>query len=302
MATTIPQTYKRGDAGPYVVKIQRALNEILKINLKTDGNFGPSTEQRLMEWQAKFNIAKTGIFSDNTAAILGAYIDRRFLDEQDFIDSATKLGVELAAVKAVQEVESKGAGFLDDGRTIILFERHIFRKQLNAAMAASPELVERLMKVLSLKPQTGRDSTVIIQEYLTNNQSDIYNSIAGGYIGGANEYNRLERAALLDRDSARKSCSWGLYQIMGYHHVNIGFSTVSEMVTSFDSSERNQQNGFNNFLLGKADPRLLPALKAKNWLNFALAYNGPAQRGYDAKLKAAYEKYQWNPEKVGDST
>jgi peptidoglycan hydrolase-like protein with peptidoglycan-binding domain len=292
MTTSITQTYRRGDTGPYVVKIQRALNEILKINLKTDGDFGPSTEQRLIEWQGKFNLPKTGVFSDNTAATLGAYIDRRFLDEQDFIDSASKLGVEIATVKAVQEVESKGFGFLDDGRSIILFERHIFRKELNKAMSADPELVKRILNVLGLKPQAARDPIITIQDYLSNNQSDIYNSVAGGYVGGFSEYNRLAKAALLDRDCARRSASWGLYQIMGYHHSGMGFATVNDMVASFDLSERNQQLGFNLFILGKTDPRFLPALKSKDWLAFAKAYNGPAQKGYDVKLAAAYEKHK----------
>jgi peptidoglycan hydrolase-like protein with peptidoglycan-binding domain len=290
---TIPtQVLKKGSTGPYVVLIQRALNEILKINLKTDGDFGVSTEQRLIEWQARFGFPKTGVFGDGTAATLGAYIDRRFLEEQDFIDSATKLNVEVAAIKAVREVESKGAGFLDDGRSIILFERHQFRKELNKAMAADPELVKKIMAVLSIKPQGTRDPILTVQEHLTNTQPDIYNSTPGGYIGGFSEYNRLDKAAILNRECARKSCSWGLAQIMGYHHVNMGFSTVNDMVASFDVSERNQLLGFVEFIKGKADPRLLPALRSKDWLAFALAYNGPNQRDYDKKLAAAYEKYR----------
>jgi hypothetical protein len=292
MVTTINQVYRRGSTGPYVVKIQRALNEIMKINIKTDGDFGLITEQRLMEWQVKYNLPKTGVFSDNTAATLGAYIDRRFLDEQDFIDSASRLNVELACVKAVQEVESKGSGFLDDGRSIILFERHQFRKELNKAMAADTELVKKIMAILSLKPQGTRDPMLTVQEHLTNTQPDIYNSTPGGYVCGSNEYNRLAKAAILDRDSARRSCSWGLFQIMGWHHSNLGFNTVNDMVASFDVSERNQLLGFCNFILGKADPRLLPALRSKNWLAFARAYNGPAQQGYDIKLAIAYEKYR----------
>ena len=291
MVTPIMRTYKRGSNDPYVVKIQRALNEILKVNLKTDGDFGPGTEQKLMDWQAKYNLAKTGIFSDNTSAILGAYIDKRFLKEQDFIDAASRLAVDVASVKAVQEVESRGAGFLDDGRDIILFERHQFRRELNKAMANDPALVARLMTTLNLKPQGTTDAVTTIQEHLINTQSDIYNSVTGGYIGGASEHNRLARASLLDKNCACMSASWGLFQIMGYHYNNLGFSSVSEMVTNFDVSERNQLMGFVEFIRGKADSRLLPALKSKNWLAFALAYNGKNQQGYDIKLKNAYEKH-----------
>lgn len=291
MANIDTAVYKRGSKGTYVAKIQRALNEILKINLKADGDFGPSTEQKLIEWQGKYNLAKTGIFSDRTAAMLGAYIDSRFLKEQDFIDAASRLDVELASVKAVQEVESKGSGFLDDGRSIILFERHQFRRELNKAMALNDDIVNKMLIKLSLKPNNQQDTIVLIQECLLKTQSDIYNSASGGYTGGPKEYDKLAKASVLDSTCARKSASWGLFQIMGYHHSSLGFNTVDSMVISFDTSERNQLMGFVEFIKGKADPRLLPALKSKNWLAFARAYNGPNQLGYDKKLTVAYNKY-----------
>ncbi|WP_262919099.1 N-acetylmuramidase family protein [Niabella hibiscisoli] len=53
------------------------------------------------------------------------------LTEKDFQDAARQLNCEVAAIKAVAEVESKGDGFLPTGEPKILFERHIF---LNAPM------------------------------------------------------------------------------------------------------------------------------------------------------------------------
>ena len=48
------------------------------------------------------------------------------LRESDLIAAADRLDVPLASIKAVNEVESSGRGFLADGRPVILFERHVF--------------------------------------------------------------------------------------------------------------------------------------------------------------------------------
>lgn len=288
---TTTRIFKRGMKDPYVAKIQRALNEIQRLQLKPDGDFGPATENALKDWQGANKFPKTGIFHENTAAVLGAYIERRYITEQDYVDSAARLKVELACVKAVQEVESKGAGFLNDGRTIILFERHVFRRELNKAMQSDNALVRRLLTKLGLQPQPGQQFIPLIQEHLQRTQPDIYNSASGGYLGNEREYDKLARAMLLDPACAQMSASWGLYQIMGYHFKGMGFKTIDEMVKFYSVSEKNQQKSFTDFILSPIDPRLLPALRAKDWLAFARAYNGPAQKGYDVRMAAAYRKH-----------
>ena len=53
------------------------------------------------------------------------------LTENDFQRVADWLGVEVAVVKAVQTVETGGrGGFVAPGRPIILFEGHIFWREL----------------------------------------------------------------------------------------------------------------------------------------------------------------------------
>lgn len=54
----------------------------------------------------------------------------KFLSEEDLINFANRYGLELAVVKAVNEVESLGKGFLISGKPKILFEGHVFWKQL----------------------------------------------------------------------------------------------------------------------------------------------------------------------------
>ena len=84
-----------------------------KNNLVVDGVVGPKTWSKLIEKQQQLTL-----FND------------KFLSEKDLQDFATKFNLELAAVKAVNEIESSGKGFLIDGRPRILFEGHIFWKQL----------------------------------------------------------------------------------------------------------------------------------------------------------------------------
>ena len=52
------------------------------------------------------------------------------LSSSDIRNAAEQIGVEPCAVKAVVDVESGGDGFLPDGRVKILFEGHVFWKEL----------------------------------------------------------------------------------------------------------------------------------------------------------------------------
>lgn len=97
------------------------------------------------------------------------------LTADDYARAATALGVPVAAVKAVTEVESNGKGFLPDGRPLILYERHIMRRQLVAAGHAMDA----------------------VRYNLTD--PNIVNSKPGGYVGGAGEWDRLARAIEINR-------------------------------------------------------------------------------------------------------
>ena len=53
---------------------------------------------------------------------------------------------------------------------------------------------------------------------------------------------------------------------------------------------------FINFV--KANPKILPAMRAKDWKTFALHYNGPgAVASYSAKMADAYAKYAGRPDR-----
>lgn len=115
------------------------------------------------------------------------------------------------------------------------------------------------------------------------------------YVGGTAEYIRLEKAKKLGSDkkiadAANCSASWGLFQIMGFNAVSIGYSSIDEFVDKMNLNEGEHLKAFGRFL---EKNNLIGLLRSKNWASFALKYNGPAYKTnkYDEKLMKAYHKY-----------
>lgn len=186
-------------------------------------------------------------------------INMRKLEEYDYNAAAAILDCEVAAVKAVTKVESRGSGFLPTGEPIILFERHWMYKLLKQAGKPTP-------------------------------LSDICNPKAGGYKGGAAEHLRLAEAVKLDRDCALQSCSWGLFQIMGFHWKSLNYGSLQQFINAQYKDEGSQLETFVRFIL--VNPNLHKALKNKDWVKFAAGYNGPNYKvnDYDNKLMRAYNE------------
>lgn len=185
------------------------------------------------------------------------------LSREGLNEVTDKLGVGVAEVWAVLTVETRGCGFQPDRRPIILFERHIFSKE------------------------TGHQ--------FDESNPEISNPIAGGYDeGGANQYERLDRAISLNRISALCSTSWGIGQLMGFNSTVAGYSDVSTMVNAMKESEDNQLIGMAAEI---AENNLHRALRSHDWVAFARGYNGPAyaKHQYDDRLRAAFEKCGHGP-------
>jgi len=184
----------------------------------------------------------------------------KLLIEQNFIDAAKEINCEIAAIKAVAEVESAGDGFFSDGRPKILFEAHIFG---------------------SLTKYKYNDTHPNISSRKWNKSL---------YKGGIKEYDRLNEAMKLDKEAALKSASWGKFQIMGFNYNICGWNNVESFVDDMYKNEGEHLKAFVGFIRSN---KLEKYLQSKDWAKFAKAYNGPAyaQNKYDVKLKNAYEKY-----------
>jgi hypothetical protein len=169
-------------------------------------------------------------------------------------DAAKKIGCDVAAVRAVLDVESRG-GFLPDKRPKILFERHYFCRLTGGKYDQS--------------------------------DPDISNKKSGGYKGGAAEYDRLAKAIKLDRNAGLRSASWGAFQIMGDNYRSCKFASVDEFVDAMVAGEPEQLDAFVNFVKKSS---LDDELIRLDWSGFARGYNGPGYKAnkYDQKLAAAY--------------
>lgn len=187
--------------------------------------------------------------------------DGSTIDESDYEDAANKLGCEVAAIKAVAAAETGATGsyyaFKEwDTVPAILYERHYFHRLTSGA-------------------------------YSTTNP-EISDPTNGGYGKYTAQYRKLLEAYNLDKSAALKSASWGKFQIMGNNHIAAGYSSVEDFVREISISEKNHLKAFVSFI--QSDSTLSKAIVDKDWLSFARAYNGPAQKGYDTKMRDNYNE------------
>lgn len=190
------------------------------------------------------------------------------LTEADFKAAALWLDVPVAAVKAFEEIESRGDGFLPDGHPVVLFERHIMYRRTKAKYGF-----------------TRADA--LVKRY-----PDLINPKAGGYGKTSEQPGRMARAAeLIDRECALESASWGLFQIMGFHWQALGYQTLQAFINNMYHSEADQLEAFVRFI--KINPAIHKALKAGDWAAVARGYNGPNYEinKYDTKLADAFARH-----------
>ena len=267
-------TLRHGDRSLAVRILQTNLNKH-GAKLNTDGAYGDLTEAAVRAYQLKAGLVADGVAGSKTLGSLAGGDCQLLLKNHDLVNAAQRLDVPLASVYAVNEVESKGKGFLDNGKPVILFERHIMYRQLATAR------------------HKGDDPTLLKQhaDELAVLNPAIVNPNPGGYAGGSAEHQRLSHARLIDGNAALESASWGAFQIMGFHWQRLGYTSVQAFVAAMTASESEQFDALVRFI--ETDPVLHKALKARKWAEFAKLYNGPDyQRNlYDIKLQRAFKRH-----------
>ncbi|TIH10836.1 N-acetylmuramidase domain-containing protein [Pseudomonas leptonychotis] len=271
---TQPQSLRHGSKGQAVLQLQRALNA-QGASLFADGDFGDTTEAAVRAYQLKVGLVADGVAGEKTLAAMAGADCRLLLSNATLVTAAKRLGVELAAVYAVNAVESAGAGFLVNGKPKILYERHVMHRLLST-------------------PRHADDDAAVLKthaDHLATLHPNLVNPRPGGYAGGTAEHQRLANAKLLDGLCAPEACSWGAFQIMGYHWQHLGYASLEDFTTRMAASEAEQFEAFVRFI--EAEPALHKALKAKKWAEFAKRYNGPAyaRNLYDVKLERAYQRH-----------
>ncbi|MFW9874255.1 MAG: N-acetylmuramidase domain-containing protein [Candidatus Thorarchaeota archaeon] len=178
-----------------------------------------------------------------------------------FQEISCNQNIDINLIKAFYKVESSGRNFNANGKLIIRFERHIFKRRVSN---------DKIKKVI--------DSQIGLKH---RNQND--------------EYLSLKAAEFIDNDLAYQSISMGSMQIMGFHYKKLGFNSAKDMFLNFSKNEINVLYGFEKFLI--INPPLLRALKNKNFNSIAYYYNGPKYRehvdskgrNYSDKIKEEYK-------------
>jgi len=193
------------------------------------------------------------------------------LGDVDIPRIGSKIGVGEDELHAFIDVEAAGSGFDHMGRPKMLFEPHVFYGMLGKGAKR-----DAAVKAGLAYPKWGE------KPYPSDS------------------YPRLIKAMAIDDTAALKSASWGLTQILGRYHADIGYATPQEMVEEFANHEAEHL---------EATVKLLKAwkvdddLRAHRWAVVAQTWNGPGYRKnrYDTKLEAAFAKWQkikdtpWSP-------
>jgi hypothetical protein len=206
--------------------------------------------------------------------------------EEDFLRAADRLGCSRAVIRAVAEVEApRGAfEFAEEGggywRPTILFERHYFSR-LTSGRFDGLRVPDKPL------PKPPKKDTWIIS-YPTG----------GGYGLYADQHTKLDYAATVGvrkgypstRDAALKSCSWGMFQIMGLYHSEAGHETIQSFVNAMFRDAGDHLDAFVSVILARGLDR---ALRSKDLQKFKDRYNGiGANPSYVPKMWAALEKWE----------
>lgn len=190
------------------------------------------------------------------------------LTERDYQEVAAELGVEVAAIKAVVEIEAGKAhqGFWKPGHPIINFDLSVFR-QMAARHKVNLSGAQNRYPVVFNRPNISK-----------------YGSQQAAVQA------RVDAAMAIDTVCAIEGTFWGMFQIGGFNWRQCGTSGPREFLRRMSTSERDQLELFTEFITRAG---LLPHLKSKNWSAFARGYNGPsyARRGYHTRLAAAYARF-----------
>lgn len=181
---------------------------------------------------------------------------------------AEDLGVGLASFRAIMAVESRNSGFDARKRPVILFEPHVFYRNLPRA----PRAVAVKAGLAYAKWRRGNYPRGTALQ-----QSD-------------GNYARLSAAIAIHEEAAYRSISMGMGQVLGENFELIGCRSAKAMFAEAMESEANQLRHMANFIASKS---LVPKINREDWSGFARVYNGSGQVAkYSAWLSEEHEKWE----------
>ena len=250
------ETIRKGSKSIDVLSLQASLG------LTLDGVFGEKTEIRVKDFQDSHSLKIDGVVGPRTWDIILKETRKTGISEEYWSETAKYLGVEIAILKAIHQVETSGVSFLASGYPALLFEAHIFYKYIKPTDA----LLKKHSGILS---KTWNKSL---------------------YKGGQGEVPRIKEAWDISPVYSIMSASFGAFQICGFNYKICGYQKVFDFYKDMWISEEGQLKALSRFLRGSG---IVPYMKELNFEEIARRYNGEGykQNEYDKKLEEAYLKY-----------
>ena len=196
------------------------------------------------------------------------------LTEEDFEVVAEHLGVEVAAIKAVVDIEAGPThqGFAAPGKPLINFDLSMFRR---------------------FATRRG----VNLSKY-SKSHAVVFASSRGSQ---SKAHKRLDAAKSINHKAALEGTFWGMFQIGGFNWKICGAESLEDFVEKMARSERDQLDLFAEFITSTG---LVKHLKQKNWAAFARGYNGPsyARRNYHTRMASSYKRHSLSRPTVDTAT
>lgn len=187
----------------------------------------------------------------------------RPIRERDVAEQAKFYKIELAALRAVMAVESRNSGYDARRRPIILFEPHVFYRNLSGWQ---------------------REQAVVAGLAYNKWGQQPYPS------GSDAQYMRLAEAIKINEEMAYRSISIGMGQVLGENYKAAGCDSAREMFEQAAVSEANQLKHMIGFIIAN---NLRDDLNRHDWAGFAAVYNGKGQvPKYSKWLEREYAKWK----------
>lgn len=189
----------------------------------------------------------------------------RRLAQGDVGEAARAIGIDTAVLLAFLEVEAAGRGFDSQNRPKMLFEPHVFWRNLAGTL---------------------RDAAAAAGLAYAKWRRDY----------PADSYPRLSKAIAIAREPGFRSGSYGLPQILGENAGDAGFVSAEAMFSAFKQGEREQLLGMVTLLKAWGLANHLTGKdfsKPESWVPAVSRYNGKgyAANNYHVKAAAAFVKH-----------
>ena len=199
------------------------------------------------------------------------------LEDIDIPRIGSIIGVGEDELHAFMDVEASGSGFDSKGRPKMLFEPHVFYRNLSGSQR------DRAVRNGLAYPKWGT------KPYPKDS------------------YPRLKRAMEISKETALRSASWGLGQILGVNYALVGYSSAQAMVRDFMEDEETHLEAIVRYLIATG---IDDDLRAHRWRTVARVYNGPgyAKHNYHGRMATRFAWWRrvpdtpWNGDDIEPQT